>query len=252
MNNQQKFGVHALHSPTRHVMTRWVTDELDDQYRLHLFLTAREVETAFSLGAHEDIFQIRLEASYNPLGPVYEELDDQQQASFTNMMVRTFFPELVPYLMWAGFNSSGFDVDAVMTALSERDDQGLLEGERKSLYRDGTPVWELVAHNEDGSTLRSDVTRSCFDPPDMIDIDTFGGIEDRSFALSWEPVFVTGVGKAIDFDAARRLAYWPTATDAELMSRTVENTLIHRQQDVVIPAFKIAMSDLGLDLYPHF
>ncbi len=240
MDNEQLYGIHGLAAPIRHVVTPWVADDVSDVvYRVHLSLVSQSQHSALR---PIDVFQLHVET---------DDVQGILTTAYAHGIVESYFPYLEPYLKWVGFRLDGYDVDDIMDALSERDEHGLLEGERRHLHKDGTPVWELVGHHEDGTTLKGHVTRVCFDPPDMIDITSVGSMQACGYALSWEPLFITGEGKTADLTLARKLAVWPTATDKQLLSPSVEITLVHRQQDT-ITEFKAAMFDLGFDLYSNF
>ncbi|MGE0521264.1 MAG: hypothetical protein AB7P78_19960 [Candidatus Binatia bacterium] len=111
------------------------------------------------------------------------------------------FPELAPLLRWHLCSTDGpmhYEANVVYLA-GDRDCWGLRAGESRQIRngKTGLPCWILKGARtqyHDGET-----------PP-----------AETPAAPVWEPLLRIGEGKARELDAARRVAAWPDATDAEL------------------------------------
>lgn len=125
--------------------------------------------------------------------------------------VRKHFPQLADLCAFHLCTTEGpthYAANVVYLA-GDRDHNGLRKGERKQLRngRTGLAVWELRVN--DGTPDGGDVPRlsewrdSAERPADTV-------------TLAWFPRWIIGEGKARELDAARRVAIWPDATDAEL------------------------------------
>lgn len=110
------------------------------------------------------------------------------------------FPELAPLIRWHLFDTRGplhYIANTVYLA-GDRDCHGLRKGEVVQIRNGRTG--ELCWH-------RPHVAAAYADGPEK---------PNDSATAEWEPLTRTGVGKARELDAARRVAVWPEATDAEL------------------------------------
>jgi len=146
------------------------------------------------------------------------------------------FPDLVKYLKWHLCSSDGpmhYVANTVYHA-SNRDHNGLLEGEEKQIINgiSKLPIWKVIARNGAGDIVevRGIAWANSENKP------------DRDGSLEWVPVTRVGEGKERDFAAARSTAIWPDATDEQLSSDPVElkrmlldrlpGLLVEFQQDV--------------------
>jgi hypothetical protein len=120
------------------------------------------------------------------------------------------FPELAPLIKWHLFDQTGpmhYVANTVYLA-GDRDHRGLRKGEPRQLRngRTGLPCWELALVNADGTDRKHAF--------EWIDSETCP--QDPPTAL-YRPRMIVGEGKARQLDAARSVAVWPEATDAELI-----------------------------------
>lgn len=121
------------------------------------------------------------------------------------------FPELAPLVKWHLFDSNDpmHYVANTLYHAGDRDCHGLRKGEKRQLRngKTGLPSWELVAVDETGEEVPTYKLPKHYDgetPPDFTP------------TLKWAPWCRVGEGKERDLAAARSVAVWPEATDAEL------------------------------------
>lgn len=143
------------------------------------------------------------------------------------------FPELAPFIRWHLFNADGpaHYVENVLYLAGDRDCWGLRAGERRQIRngKTGLPAWKL---EPDGEPLPRYVdAEDC--PP--------GTITYRY--VPWERI---GEGKAREFEAARAVAVWPDATDAELSQEPdALRAVLLARLPALISDFRDAMESLG-------
>ena len=145
-------------------------------------------------------------------------------------------PELEPYLKWHGCSTEGpmHYVANTLWFAGDRDCWGLREGERRQIRngRTGLPAWKL----------------SEVDLPKYVDAEERPSEERVVRYVPWESV---GEGKEREFDAARRCAVWPHATDAELsLPREELTVLLENRLPDLLAQFRRAMIELGFE-YPE-
>lgn len=125
--------------------------------------------------------------------------------------IATYFPEIAHVLKWHLTGETGpmhYAANTVYLA-GDRDHNGLRKGEKRQIVNGKTkmPSWHLVAVDADGAKI--DLHKL----PKYVD----GAAKpDCPYGLEYRPWCREGEGKARDLDAARRVAVWPDATDAEL------------------------------------
>lgn len=127
--------------------------------------------------------------------------------------VRKHFPQLADLCAFHLCTTEGpthYAANVVYLA-GDRDHNGLRKGERRQLRngKTGLPCWRLRVDDgtPDGADLPgtwSGSTRDSAEQPTDVP------------RLAWLPWWIIGEGKARELDAARRVAIWPDATDAEL------------------------------------
>ena len=126
------------------------------------------------------------------------------------------FPELAPLLKWHLVSSDG-PMHCVANAVylaGDRDCWGLRAGETRQIRNGKTKqlCWQLSEHSL----------------PKYVDSDTQ---PPGTATLQYVPWLRTGEGKARELDAARSVAVWPEATDAELTAPDLRERLEARLQD---------------------
>lgn len=165
------------------------------------------------------------------------------------------FPELAPLIRWHLVSTDGpmhYVANTVYMA-GDRDHRGLKAGEKRPLINGRTkkPVWELVAVNSLGVALSSTETGLSYRGAETVPL----FILEKSWdgdnppvvpTLRWQRQMITGEGKARELDAARRVAVWPEATDAELSAEpeALKAALLARLPGL-IAAFRADMESAG-------
>jgi hypothetical protein len=124
--------------------------------------------------------------------------------------IAKYFPELAPLIKWHLFDQTGpmHYVSNTVYLAGDRDYNGLRNGESRQLVNGRTklPCWELALVNADGTDRKHAF--------EWIDAETCP--QNPPVAL-YRPRMIVGEGKERQLDAARSVAVWPEATDAELM-----------------------------------
>ena len=140
------------------------------------------------------------------------------------------FPELAPLIPWHLTSTDGpmhYASNAVYLA-GDRDCWGLRKGERRPIIgRDGSMQWELVAVNAPGVRISGTPTGQKYADQDelplfILEKHAAGAEPPAAPRLEWRQSCRIGEGKARELDAARRVAVWPDATDAELCAEPDE------------------------------
>lgn len=121
------------------------------------------------------------------------------------------FPEVAHVIKWHLTGEAGpmhYVANTVYLA-GNRDHNGLLEGEKRQIKngRTGLPCWHLVAVDDAGEEVETHKLPKYIDSEEQ---------PPAAHRLEYRPWYRVGEGKARDLDAARRVAVWPDATDAEL------------------------------------
>lgn len=138
--------------------------------------------------------------------------------------IAAHFPQLAHLIRWHLFDAFGpmhYVANTVWHA-GDQDHNGLRKGEKKQLRAGGkTPVWERVCRNDKGEVVNISGSGSNWfysetQPP------------DENLVVRWEPVWTVGEGKERNLKAARNVAVWPDATDAELTEPGLEDRLLAR------------------------
>lgn len=97
----------------------------------------------------------------------------------------------------------------------DRDHNGLRKGEARQIIngKSKLPAWRLVAIGADGAEIELHKLEKYVNAATK---------PDCPYGLEYRPWLREGEGKARDLDAARRVAIWPDATDAELSAEPDE------------------------------
>lgn len=148
------------------------------------------------------------------------------------------FQELAPLIKWHGVSADEpmHYVANTCYHASDRDHRGLLKGEKKQLRNGRTdiPVWERQVRNGAGEpvSIGSNSWRDSAECP------------VEKLIATWEPVWITGEGKARELDHARSSAVWPEATDEDLTAPGLKERLEARLP-ALLAEFKTAIESLG-------
>lgn len=149
-------------------------------------------------------------------------------------VIAAHFPELAHLIPWHLCSTDGpmhYVANAVYLA-GERDYNGLRAGEERQIRNGGTGLlaWKLERTGGD-------------DLPRYVDSDTR---PTETQTLSYVPWMRVGEGKARELDAARRVAVWPDASDAELCAEpdTLKAALLARLPDL-LARFRADMDACG-------
>lgn len=149
--------------------------------------------------------------------------------------IAKFFPELAPLIKWHLCSTDGpmhYAANTIYLA-GDRDHRGLRKGETRQLRngRTGQPCWDLVSTPP--TRILPTMVDSAEKPADIP-------------ALHWEPHLIVGEGKERDLAAARSMAVWPEATDADLMQEpeALKAVLLARLP-ALIAAFRADMEACG-------
>ena len=152
------------------------------------------------------------------------------------------FPEVAGLIPWHLTSSAGpmhYVANAVFLA-GDRDHNGLRAGEfRQFVTRDGLPRWKLAAFNPDGSPAKLpgawDSGVAGHAPPEAVPV------------LRYVADGRTGEGKPRELDAARRVANWPEATDAELSAEPAElRRMLESRLPALLERFRREVTSAGM------
>jgi hypothetical protein len=170
------------------------------------------------------------------------------------------FPELVPLIRWHLTSTDGpmhYVGNAVYLA-GDRDHRGLRAGETKPLLGpDRKPHFTLRAINAPGVAVsaahlkvsRDGTAYEMGDTMPLYAIETSHKGEGLPTppVLVWTQRMIEGEGKPRELDAARRVAVWPDATDAELMAEPdVLRAALEARLPALLAAFRADMDAAGL------
>lgn len=149
------------------------------------------------------------------------------------------FPELAPLIQWHLTSTDGpvhYIANTVYHA-GDRDHNGLLAGEKRQIRngRSGLPAWKLVYIDAAGNEIEK--------PEQYIDSETQPTTDAR---IAYVPWCREGEGKARQLDAARSIAVWPEATDAELCAdKATLTAALNARLPALLERFKAAMVGAG-------
>lgn len=122
------------------------------------------------------------------------------------------FPEIAHILKWHLCGETGpmhYAANTVYLA-GDRDHNGLRKGEKRQIINGKTklPVWRLVAVDAGGAEI------GLYDLEKQV---VAAAKPNCPYKLEYRPLWWEGEGKVRELEAARRVAIWPDATDAELI-----------------------------------
>jgi hypothetical protein len=152
------------------------------------------------------------------------------------------YPKLAPYIKWhlCSTDEPMHYVANTVYHASNRDYNGLLEGEKRQIIagKTGLPAWHIMAiHKETGEE------KPLYELEKNIDALEAPACE---YTLEYRPWCTIGKGKTRDFDAARRSAIWPEATDEQLSLPADQLAeLLKARLPALMQSFKTAMESLG-------
>ena len=145
------------------------------------------------------------------------------------------FPELAPLIQWHLVSTDGpmhYEGNVVYLA-GDRDCWGLRKDEVRQIRNGKTGELAWIRKGK-GTEYHDGPT-----PP------------AESYVVQWEPWNRIGEGKARELDAARSVAVWPEATDAELMQEPAAlKTALAARLPALLERFKAAMLGAGF-VYPE-
>lgn len=155
------------------------------------------------------------------------------------------FPELRHLIKWhlTGTDGPMYYLANTLFLAGDLDCHGLAKGEVRQIRngRNGELCWEQVAIDPDGNAV----------PLSQIPRTAEGEKPADSWRLEWRPWCRTGIGKAREFEAARRAAVWPEATDEELSRPRAElEEALKARLPPLLAAFKADMLACGF-LWPE-
>jgi hypothetical protein len=172
--------------------------------------------------------------------------------------IAAIFPELAHLIRWHLCATDGpmhYVASAIYLA-GDRDSSGLRAGESRQIRngRTGELCWTLEAVNAPGvrisGTPTGDKYREAATVPLFIlenSVNCDGECLPPAPALQWVPWLRHGEGKARELDAARRVAVWPDATDAELsVDPETLKAALEARLPALIEAFRADMTAAGL------
>lgn len=174
--------------------------------------------------------------------------------------IQQAFPELAEFVPFHLCDTRGPMHYIANTAYhaSNRDYNGLREGEEKPLLGpDKIPHWELVADLTAPENLGVKISDTptgreyigAKDCPIFIVEKAHKGENPPPIPrLKWVQTMIKGQGKERDLDAARNVAIWPDATDAELMQErpALEAALMERLP-ALVARFRALMDSVGFE-----
>lgn len=150
------------------------------------------------------------------------------------------FPEVAGLVPFADMSPAGpwHYLENTIHHAGDRDFCGLRAGEfRQFATRDGLPRWELAAFNPDGSPYKREPYgpgAAGHVPPEAVPV------------FRWVPSGRTGEGKPRDFEAARRSAHWPDATEAELSAEPAElRRMLESRLPALVERFRREITSAG-------
>lgn len=155
------------------------------------------------------------------------------------------FPEyahLIPFHLWGP--DARTQVGNAVYLGNDRDCWGLRKGEKRQIIngRTGKPSWVLIADSSPCTDFEyKEYGSNYFDgdePPKTVPV------------MKWVPWCRVGEGKEPDFDAARRCANWPDATEEDIMSEDFAQKIIARLP-ALYEEFRKHLRTLGLVKYVH-
>lgn len=150
--------------------------------------------------------------SFSITGEIKTSLGREVGGGTIHAEIRKAFPEIRHLLRWHFMSSDGpmhYIANTVYHA-GNRDHDGLLKGERKQIIngKTGMPSWRLVGLDESGNEVELHNLEKYRDQH---------GAPVCPYTLAYRPWYSVGEGKERDFDAARKCAIWPEATDEQLL-----------------------------------
>jgi hypothetical protein len=165
------------------------------------------------------------------------------------------FPELAPLIKWHLVSADGpmhYIANTVYLA-GDRDCRGLRKGETRQLRngRTGEACWELRAVNDGAAIISSTPTGQGYKHDSHLPLyalvtSTDGERPPVAPTLEWVPTLIVGEGKARELDAARRVANWPEATDAQLCAEPAElRAALEARLPALLAEFRAAMVSAG-------
>lgn len=163
------------------------------------------------------------------------------RAGMCGAEIAATFPEVAGLVRWAGMSPAGpwYYFENTIFCAGVRDGNGLLAGEFRPIdTRDGLPRWELAAFNPDGSPFeryrRAEATGHV--PPESVPV------------FRWVRFGRTGEGKPRELSAARSLAMWPDATDAELSAEPAElRRMLESRLPALVQQFRAEVTSAGFE-----
>lgn len=133
----------------------------------------------------------------------------------SDSVVADVFPEVSGLIPFIGMTSAGpvHYLENTLYLAGNRDHYGLLLGESRPLFSAGVPLWSLAAFTSSGQQAKF---------PGSFSRHHTGTVPPVPLLLRWVPATQIGEGKPRELAAARSVATWPDATDAELSAEPAE------------------------------
>lgn len=155
--------------------------------------------------------------------------------------ITAVFPELAHLIKWHLSSTDGplHYVSNTCYQAGNRDCHGLLKGEKRQIRngRTGSPVWELVAEI-DGEEV----------PIRKLENHMDSETQPAAPRVYYAPWCSVGEGKERDFEAARRAAIWPEATDEQLsLPRTELEALLVARLPSLLAEFRRDVEAIGFE-----
>lgn len=188
--------------------------------------------------------------------------DDNGSIGCAHDDIARLFPKLAHLIRWHLCSTDGpmhYIANAIYLA-GDRDHNGLRAGESRQIINGRTklPCWKLEAVNAPGVPLSRTPTGEKYQDAETVPLSILDSSRDCDAeclpdapALRWVPMLQIGEGKARDLEAARRVAVWPDATDAQLMQ---EPAALRADLEARLPAllesFRADMAAAGLAWAP--
>ncbi len=153
--------------------------------------------------------------------------------------IRASIPgELIDLLKWNGCHPFGpwYYIENTVFSAGDKDCNGLLAGERKQIKngKSGQPCWHLVGIGPDGEEI----------PTYKLNLTHDGECPTSQYRLEWRSWDRIGEGKERNLDAARDLAIWPDATNAQLCSPELP-ALLQARLPALLVEFRAVVEGLG-------
>lgn len=137
-------------------------------------------------------------------------------------------PETRALAKWNGCHPFGpwYYIENTVYFANDKDCHGLRKGERRQIRngRTGLPAWNLVAIDADGNEV------------ELHKLPKNPNAEEAPpcpYRLEYRPWCRIGEGKEPDYAAARRVAVWPEATEAQLADPDLTTALKARLPDLL-------------------